>query len=127
MSTPETNHGSVPRAIAIGLLLAAVLISAPRAVIDRDALGDPKAPESGWRILRRRPVAARLLVVVFFFNLFYMPIEVALPLYVRGTLDADASALGLMWGALGVGAFIGAALAVLKPTPAPMFRMSIQR
>ena len=25
-------------------------------------------------------------------------------------MDADASALGLMWGALGVGAFIGAAL-----------------
>jgi MFS family permease len=60
--------------------------------------------------LRRHPVAARLLVVVFFFNFFYMPIEIALPLYVRGTLDADASALGLLWGALGVGAFIGAAL-----------------
>jgi len=39
-----------------------------------------------------------------------MPIEVALPLYVRGTLNADASGLGLMWGALGVGAFVGAAL-----------------
>jgi predicted MFS family arabinose efflux permease len=49
-------------------------------------------------------------VVVFFFNFFYMPIEVALPLYVRGSLDADASALGLMWGALGIGAFTGAAL-----------------
>jgi MFS family permease len=92
------------------ILLAAVLISVPRAVEDRDALRRPTARESGWRILRRCPVAARLLVVVFFFNFFYMPIEVALPLYVRGTLDADASALGLMWGALGVGAFIGAAL-----------------
>src|SRR5262249_60367353 len=77
---------------------------------DRDAPGRPAARESGWRILRRRPVAARLLAVEFFFNFFYMPIEVALPLYVRGTLGADASALGLMWGALGVGAFIGAAL-----------------
>jgi predicted MFS family arabinose efflux permease len=48
--------------------------------------------------------------VEFFFNFFYMPIEVALPLYVRGTLNADASGLGLMWGALGVGAFVGAAL-----------------
>lgn len=48
--------------------------------------------------------------MVFFFNFFYMPIEVALPLYVRGTLGADASALGLLWGALGVGAFIGASL-----------------
>jgi Transmembrane secretion effector len=48
--------------------------------------------------------------VEFFFNFFYMPIEVALPLYVRGTLNADAVGLGLMWGALGVGAFVGAAL-----------------
>jgi MFS family permease len=92
------------------ILLAAVLLSVPRAAEDRDALRHPAAQESGWRILRRRPVAARLLVVIFFFNFFYMPLEVALPLYVGGTLDADATALGLMWGALGVGAFIGACL-----------------
>ena len=94
------------------ILLIAVLVSAPRAASASDALRRPRAQahESGWRILRRRPVAARLLVVVFFFNFFYMPIEVALPLYVRGTLDAGASGLGLMWGALGAGAFVGAAL-----------------
>jgi MFS family permease len=91
------------------ILLVAVLVFVPRAAKDRDALRRPRAHESGWRILRRRPVAARLLVVVFFFNFFYMPIEVALPLYVSGRLDADASGLGLMWGALGVGAFVGAA------------------
>ncbi|GAA4445759.1 MFS transporter [Phytohabitans houttuyneae] len=67
-------------------------------------------PESGWRILRRRPVAARLLVVEFFFNFLYMPIEIALPLFVRDRLDTDATGLGLMWGALGLGAFAGAAL-----------------
>ena len=92
------------------VLLAAVLVCVPRAARDRGALGRPQAGESGWRILRRRPVAARLLVVVFFFNFFYMPIEVALPLYMRGTLGADAAGLGLLWGALGVGAFVGAAL-----------------
>jgi MFS family permease len=92
------------------ILMVAVLLSVPRSARDRDAPRQPGARESGWRILRRRPVAARLLVVEFFFNFLYMPIEVALPLYVRGTLDADASALGLMWGALGVGAFVGAAL-----------------
>lgn len=92
------------------ILLVAVLVSVPRAGEDRDALRNPKARESGWRILRRRPVAARLLFVEFFFNFFYMPIEVVLPLYVRGNLHADASALGLMWGALGIGAFIGSAL-----------------
>ncbi|GAA3598155.1 hypothetical protein GCM10022419_096880 [Nonomuraea rosea] len=71
---------------------------------------DARQDESGWRILRRRPVAARLLVVVFFFNFLYMPIEVALPLYVQGTLHSGASGLGLLWGALGAGAIAGAAL-----------------
>ncbi|HET9137782.1 MFS transporter [Actinophytocola sp.] len=92
------------------ILLVAVLVSVPRAASDRDALRNPGTGESGWRILRRRPVAARLLVVEFFFNFLYMPIEVALPLYVSATLHAGASGLGLMWGALGIGAFAGAAL-----------------
>ncbi|QGN32495.1 MFS transporter [Microlunatus sp. Gsoil 973] len=90
------------------LLLAAVLATTRRAVV-----AEPRSRagrESGLRILRRRPVAARLLVVEFFFNFFYMPVEIALPLLVRGRLHADASALGAMWGALGVGAFLGAAL-----------------
>src|SRR4030095_8834782 len=92
------------------ILLTAVLMSVPRAATDPDALRPPQSHQSGWRILRRRPVAARLLIVEFFFNFFYMPIEVALPLYVRETLDAGASGLGLTWGALGVGALVGAAL-----------------
>lgn len=92
------------------ILLAAVVASVPRVIKDQAALRRPSSRESGWRILRRRPVAARLLVVEFFFNFFYMPIEVALPLFLRGRLGADASGLGLMWGALGVGAFVGAAL-----------------
>ncbi len=92
------------------ILLVAVLVSVPRGGAGRDVPRRGVAGESGWRILRRRPVAARLLIVVFFFNFFYMPIEVALPLYVRGSLDAGASALGLLWGALGAGAFVGAAL-----------------
>jgi predicted MFS family arabinose efflux permease len=92
------------------ILMVAVLMSVPRAAREDEAPRRDRAHESGWRILRRRPVAARLLVVEFFFNFLYMPIEIALPLYVRGTLGADASALGLMWGALGVGAFVGAAL-----------------
>jgi MFS family permease len=92
------------------VLLAATLLCVPRGTEDRDALRRPEDRQSGWRILRRRPVAARLLVVEFFFNFFYMPIEVALPLYVSGSLHAGASGLGLLWGALGAGAFLGAAL-----------------
>jgi predicted MFS family arabinose efflux permease len=92
------------------ILLTAVVTSVPRAALAPDAPRHRPARESGWRILRRRPVAARLLVVEFFFNFLYMPIEIALPLYLRDTLHEDASGLGLMWGALGVGAFAGAAL-----------------
>src|SRR5262245_34926018 len=92
------------------ILLAAVVASVPRVARDPDAPRRRPARESGWRVLRRRPLAANLLVVVFFFNLLYMPIEIALPLFVRGTLGADATGLGLMWGALGAGAFVGAAL-----------------
>jgi len=92
------------------ILLTAVTAAVPRAVKGPDARRDRPSHESGWRILRRRPVAARLLFVEFFFNFLYMPVEIALPLYVRAKLDADGAALGLMWGALGVGAFVGAAL-----------------
>jgi predicted MFS family arabinose efflux permease len=107
-----TSAGAALFCDAVGalVLLAAVLVSVPPAVDGPDAVRRPGSRESGWRILRRRPVAARLLVVEFFFNFFYMPVEVALPLYVVGTLHSDASGLGLLWGALGVGAFIGAAL-----------------
>ncbi|MGW3964990.1 MFS transporter [Amycolatopsis sp. NPDC005003] len=87
-----------------------LLACVPRAAGDRDALRDGGTHESGWRILRRRPVAARLLVVEFFFNFLYMPVEVALPLYVSGKLHAGASGLGVLWGALGAGAFLGSAL-----------------
>lgn len=91
------------------ILLVAVVLFVPRGIDDGDRLR-PAGVESGWRILRRRPVAARLLVVVFFFDLLYMPVAVALPLYVSGTLGGDPSELGLLWGALGVGASAGAAL-----------------
>jgi MFS family permease len=92
------------------VLLTTVLVFVPRSLGSRDALDELSSRESGWRILRRRPVAARLLVVEFFFNFFYMPVEVALPLYVHVNLDGGARDLGLLWGALGVGAFAGAAL-----------------
>ncbi|MEU7895188.1 MFS transporter [Nonomuraea sp. NPDC049152] len=92
------------------LLMACVLRWVPRTGAESKEPTDAQQDESGWRILRRRPVAARLLVVVFFFNFLYMPIEVALPLYVQGTLHSGASGLGLLWSSLGAGALAGAAL-----------------
>lgn len=65
-------------------------------------------PTSGWQILREIPVVARLFVVVFCFNLFYMPVEVALPLLVAGPLHGGGAALGSIWAGFGVGALVGA-------------------
>ncbi|GAB3764961.1 hypothetical protein GCM10028864_59300 [Microlunatus parietis] len=110
-TTTAPGYALLADAAGALVLLAAVIIFVPRSI--RPPQPDPVdtvRPRSGWRILRRRPAAARLLVVVFFFNLLYMPIEIALPLLVRDRLAADPSALGLLWGALGVGALIGAAL-----------------
>jgi predicted MFS family arabinose efflux permease len=89
------------------LLLAAAIFVMPSS---SDSVGGETIPASGLRILRRVPVTARLLVVVFGFNLFYMPVEIALPLLVRGPLQGDGVSLGLIWTSFGVGALIGAAL-----------------
>ena len=69
--------------------------------------GGRLVPASGLRILRAVPPAARLFVVVFCFNLFYMPVEVALPLLVRGQLHGSGAALGLIWSGFGAGALLG--------------------
>ena len=91
------------------VLLAAVRLAVPavpageRAGVDTDAVS-----ASGWATLRRVPTAARLFVVVFLFNLLYMPVEVALPLLVRGPLHASGGAFGLIWTCFGAGALAGA-------------------
>lgn len=65
---------------------------------------------SGWAILRRTPVALRLFVAVFVFDLCYGPVEVALPLLVTDTLGGDATDLGGLWTWFGLGALCGALL-----------------
>lgn len=87
------------------VLLAVILF----AVSSRSSTpGDQVARLSGWQILRRVPLAARLFAVVFFFNLLYMPVEVALPLIVQGPMHAGARTLGTIWSGFGVGALVGA-------------------
>lgn len=88
----------------LGLLV--VTVAVVPAITGRAA--DPAAtPTSGWAILRRVPVVAWLLVIVFCFDLFYMPLEVALPLLVKGPLRATGTALGVIWTAFGIGALCG--------------------
>jgi len=49
--------------------------------------------------------ALTLLALVFFFS--YGPLEAALPVYSRQTLQANASGYGLLWTGFGIGAFAG--------------------
>jgi predicted MFS family arabinose efflux permease len=66
-------------------------------------------PASGWAILRRTPSVASLLVITFLFNMFYGPVEVAVPLLVTASLHAHSAAIGVLWTGFGVGALAGAA------------------
>ncbi|MEV6603019.1 MFS transporter [Kutzneria sp. NPDC051319] len=104
------------------LLLAAVFVTPSTA----GSVEGDRIPASGLRILRRIPLAARLLVVVFGFNLFYMPVEIALPLLVRGPLHGDGLSLGVIWTGFGVGALIGAVLTgLLRKLPEHRVLVSI--
>jgi predicted MFS family arabinose efflux permease len=88
-------------------LLVVVLIAVPPGT--SETVNETTGSTSSWEILRRVPVVAWLLAVVFFFfDLFYMPIEVALPLLVRGPLHGSGAALGYIWTSFGIGAVVGA-------------------
>lgn len=86
-------------------LLVVTMVTVPR--MSTTSRGQ-RLPASGWRIVRRTPVVLLLFFVVFSFNFLYMPIEVALPLFVRDVLHGDGTALGAVWSAFGVGALVGA-------------------
>ncbi|MFE2142208.1 MFS transporter [Streptomyces sp. NPDC059456] len=64
--------------------------------------------QRGLSILRRQPELFGLLLVTWVFNLAFGPVEVALPLFVSGNLDAGAGLLGAYWAAFGIGAVMGA-------------------
>src|SRR5437868_4367102 len=90
------------------LLLAAVVgVIVPRTPKAQETGGPPV---SGWTAMRSVPGAAGLFVVTCLFDLFYMPVEIALPLFVRDTMGAPSGVLGLLWSAMGVGAVVGGLL-----------------
>jgi predicted MFS family arabinose efflux permease len=62
----------------------------------------------GLAILLRQPELLGLLVVTWFFNLSFGPVEVALPLFVTRDLHAGPGLLGVYWALFGSGAVIGA-------------------
>lgn len=64
-------------------------------------------PAAGLRVLRGHPELLGILVLTWFFNFLYGPVEVALPLHVTDDLHAGAGVLGLYWALFGVGAVLG--------------------
>ncbi|MFE7661673.1 MFS transporter [Streptomyces celluloflavus] len=73
---------------------------------------------AGLHFLRGQPELLGILVLTWFFNFLYGPVEVALPLYVTADLHAQVSLLGLYWTVFGVGAVLGAlAAGALRKLP----------
>ena len=75
--------------------------------------GPPPAPSAGGAgegigFLRRRPELLGLLVITWVFNFAFGPVEVGLPLFVSGELNAGPGLLGVYWAAFGTGGIIGA-------------------
>jgi MFS family permease len=79
---------------------------------------DGRAARGGLAVLRSYPVLIGLLLLTWFFNFFYGPVEVALPLHVSDDLDAPATLLGLYWMLFGIGAVLGGlAVGALRRLP----------
>ncbi|MFD5915627.1 MFS transporter [Kitasatospora sp. NPDC058201] len=78
----------------------------------------PRRSGEGLRVLRTRPGLLGLLALTWLFNLFYGPVEVALPLFVGQDLHAGPGLLGLYWTAFGLGAALGTlAVGALRRLP----------
>src|SRR5262249_33109334 len=70
---------------------------------------DPRAAESGFRLLRRHDLLG-LIVLTWLFFFLYGPVEDALPVYVAHDLPAHAGLLGAYWTSFGIGALVSTLL-----------------
>ena len=115
--------GVVSAAWVIGLDAATFAVLAVQTGRTRLPAASAPVPAAGGTrrgldILRRQPDLLGLLIVTWAFNLAFGPVEVALPLFVTGDLDAGPGLLGEYWAAFGIGAVIGAlALGVVRRLP----------
>jgi len=90
------------------LLMGLLVLTLPPIV--RNPPGAPSAAVNRWlgfgALFNLRYIPAlTLLSLVFFFS--YGPLEAALPVYSRQTLQVNADGYGLLWAGFGVGAFAG--------------------
>lgn len=100
------------------LFLAVVIARTPWAPAESVAPVDNTAARGGFSLIRRFPELLGLLALTWLFNLFYGPVEVALPLHVTDDLHAPGSLLGLYWALFGIGAVVGGlAMGSLRQLP----------
>jgi MFS family permease len=79
---------------------------------------DQTAARGGLALLRSHPELLGLLMLTWFFNFLYGPVEVALPLHVTRDLHAPGTLLGLYWMLFGIGAVLGGlAVGALRQLP----------
>ena len=79
---------------------------------------DQAAARGGFRMLRAHPELLGLLLLTWFFNFLYGPVEVALPLHVTDDLHGRGTLLGLYWMLFGAGALLGGlAVGALRRLP----------
>jgi MFS family permease len=79
---------------------------------------DQPAARGGLALLRSQRELLGLLILTWFFNLLYGPVEVALPLHVTEDLHAPGALLGLYWMLFGIGAVLGGlAVGALRQLP----------
>jgi predicted MFS family arabinose efflux permease len=113
--------GVVSPAWIIGLdalTFAVLAVQAGRTSLPSEPRAEEAGTRSGLGVLLRRPELLWLLVVTWFFNLSFGPVEVALPLFVAHDLSAGPGLLGMYWAVFGVGAVVGAAcLGVARRLP----------
>jgi MFS family permease len=100
------------------VLLAAVVLTTELPGTPRVTPVDGQAARGGLAVLRTYPALLGLLLLTWFFNFFYGPVEVALPLHVSDDLNAPATLLGLYWMLFGIGAVLGGlAVGALRRLP----------
>lgn len=68
----------------------------------------PASTRQGLGIVLRQPELLGLLLVTWFFNFSYGPVEVALPLFVTRDLHGGPGVLGAYWALFGIGGVLGA-------------------
>jgi MFS family permease len=95
-------------AITYGFVIAALLmVGKTLAVPERQAASISSAIALGLRYTRFTPVFRRLLLLVSFFAITSSVVQSVLPGHAE-TLGGDAGTLGLLLGAMGAGALVGA-------------------